>query len=200
VRLLLVDNFDSFVYNLAQAFGSLGAEPVVIRSDATIDELQAVSPDAVVISPGPGTPGEAGVSIEAIRAFAGRVPVFGVCLGHQCIAEAFGATVTRAEVGPVHGKTSSIKHDGAGVFAGLPDPFVATRYHSLAMEEEPLPAELVVSARAGDGTIMGIRHRELQVEGVQFHPESVLTTEGPRLLKNFLDLAQGAMKLTSRSA
>jgi anthranilate synthase component 2/para-aminobenzoate synthetase component 2 len=200
MRLLLVDNFDSFVYNLAQAFGSLGAEPIVVRNDASIAELTALDPDAVVISPGPGTPADAGVSVEAIHSFGGRVAVFGVCLGHQCIAEAFGAVVKRSKVGPVHGKTSHIEHDGAGLFAGLPASFIATRYHSLAMEEEPLPTALEVTARAEDGTIMGLRHRELAVEGVQFHPESILTTEGPRLLKNFLEMAQGATKVTSRSA
>jgi anthranilate synthase/aminodeoxychorismate synthase-like glutamine amidotransferase len=196
---LLVDNFDSFVYNLAQAFGSLGAEPIVVRGDARIEDLVAIEPDSVVISPGPGTPSEAGVSLEAVRTFAGKVPVFGVCLGHQCIAEAFGANVARAGVGPVHGKTSMVEHDGAGVFTGLPQPFVATRYHSLAMDEDPLPAELEVSARAEDGTIMGIRHKQLQIEGVQFHPESVLTTDGPQMLKNFLNIAQGATKVTSTS-
>jgi anthranilate/para-aminobenzoate synthase component II len=165
MRLLLVDNFDSFVFNLAQAFGALGAEPVVMRNDSSLEELEAVNPDAVVISPGPGSPGSAGTSIDAIRAFAGRVPVLGVCLGHQCIAAAFGGVVERAEVGPVHGKTSLVEHDGR------------------------LPDVLEVSARSQDGVIMGVRHRELGVEGVQFHPESVLTPEGPQLLKNFLSAA-----------
>ena len=192
MRLLLVDNFDSFVYNIAQAFGALGAEPVVVRNDAPLEELVALDPDAVVISPGPGTPKESGVSMEAIRAFGGRVPVLGVCLGHQCIAEVYGASVQRAPVGPVHGKTSEVEHDGLGVFSDLPSPFIATRYHSLAMEEEPLPAELWVTTRASDGTIMGIRHRDMAIEGVQFHPESVLTVEGPKLLRNFLDATQGA--------
>lgn len=185
MRLLLVDNFDSFVYNLAQAFGALGAEPVVIRSDRPLDEFIAAEPDAVVISPGPGTPLDAGTSLEAIRHFAGRVPLLGVCLGHQCIAEAFGGRVERAAVGPVHGKTSEITHDDQGVFKGLPSPFIATRYHSLAIEED-LPEALEVTARSSDGVVMGVRHRELAVEGVQFHPESVLTDEGPHLLKNFL--------------
>ena len=189
MRLLLVDNFDSFVYNLAQAFGAIGADPVVIRNDASIDQLEETQPDAVVISPGPGTPADAGVSVAAIKAFAGRVPVLGVCLGHQCIGEAFGGRVDRASVGPVHGKTSEISHDGSGVFGGLPEPFVATRYHSLAIEEESFPAELRVTARSDDEVVMGVAHRELQVEGVQFHPESVLTTDGPALLENFLKSA-----------
>jgi anthranilate synthase/aminodeoxychorismate synthase-like glutamine amidotransferase len=187
VRLLLIDNFDSFVYNLAQAFGALGAEPIVIRNDVSIDRLEAESYDAVVISPGPGTPDDAGVSIDAIRTFAGRLPLLGVCLGHQCIGQAFGGRVDRASVGPVHGKTSEVEHDGRGVYSGLPSPFVATRYHSLAIED--LPAELEVTSRAEDGTVMGVRHKELVIEGVQFHPESVLTEEGPKLLRNFLDLA-----------
>ena len=186
MRLLLIDNFDSFVYNLAQAFGALGAEPVVVRNNATLAELEAVNPDAVVVSPGPGTPADAGVSVDAIKHWAPSIPVLGVCLGHQCIGVAFGGRVDRAPVGPVHGKTSAIDHDGRGVFEDLPSPFTATRYHSLAIEPEEFPDVLEVSARAEDGIVMGVRHRELRVEGVQFHPESVLTTEGPRLLANFL--------------
>ena len=190
MKLLLVDNFDSFVYNLAQAFGSLGAEPVVVRNDASVDDLLAEEPDAVVISPGPGTPAEAGVSIDAVTAFAGRVPVLGVCLGHQCIGVAFGGVVGRAAVGPMHGKTSPIEHDGTGVFEGLPSPFEATRYHSLAIAEDAWPDELEVTARATDGVVMGVRHRELPVEGVQFHPESILTARGPELLANFVAAAK----------
>lgn len=186
VRLLLVDNFDSFVYNLAQAFGALGADPIVIRNDASLDELVDVAPDALVISPGPGSPSDAGVSVQAIGHFSGQVPVLGVCLGHQCIGEVFGGRVDRASVGPVHGKTSSIEHDGAGVFSGITSPMVATRYHSLAIDPETFPDVLEVTARSDDGVVMGVRHRGLAVEGVQFHPESVLTSEGPRLLKNFL--------------
>jgi anthranilate synthase/aminodeoxychorismate synthase-like glutamine amidotransferase len=193
IKVLLVDNYDSFVYNLAQAFGALGADPVVIRSDAPLEELETVSPDAVVISPGPGTPDDTGISRSAIELFASEgVPVLGVCLGHQCIGSLFGATVDRAAVGPVHGKTSTIVHDGEGVFAGLASPFVATRYHSLAIEEGSVPDDLHVSARSDDGTIMGVKHRRLPVEGVQFHPESVLTDEGPRLLQNFLAWAARA--------
>jgi anthranilate synthase/aminodeoxychorismate synthase-like glutamine amidotransferase len=191
VRLLLVDNFDSFVYNLAQAFGSLGAEPVVVRNDASVDELTALEPDAVVISPGPGTPEEAGVSIDAVAAFgARRIPLLGVCLGHQCIGRAFGGRVERAPVGPVHGKTSQITHEGAGVFAGLPSPFVATRYHSLAIEPEGWPDELEITARSDDGIVMGVRHKEIPIEGVQFHPESVLTSDGPKLMRTFLESAE----------
>ncbi|CAN5711337.1 aminodeoxychorismate/anthranilate synthase component II [soil metagenome] len=186
MRLLLVDNFDSFVYNLAQAFGSLGAEPVVLRNDASIKDLQETTPDAVVISPGPGGPKDAGVSMDAIRHFAGRVPVFGVCLGHQCIGEVYGGTVVRSAVGPVHGKTSSIAHEGAGVFGGLPRPMEATRYHSLCVRESDLPDELAITARADDGTIMGLRHKNLPIEGVQFHPESVLSPDGVQLLGNVL--------------
>jgi len=192
MRLLLVDNFDSFVYNIAQAFGALGAEPVVIRNDASLEELRAVGPDAVVISPGPGTPADAGVAMQAIREFGATdgVPVLGVCLGHQCIAAAFGGRIERAPVGPVHGKTSEIRHDDAGVFRGLPSPFVATRYHSLALGDDSVPAGIEVTATSNDGTIMGIRHRTLPIEGVQFHPESVLTHEGPKLLHNFLEAAR----------
>ncbi len=190
MRLLLVDNFDSFVFNLAQAFGALGADPVVVRNDATLTELDAVQPDAVVISPGPGTPDDAGVSMAAIRSFAGRVPVLGVCLGHQCIGVAYGGHVERAPVGPMHGKTSPVSHDGRVLFDGVPAPFVATRYHSLSVEEEGFPAELEVTARSEDGVVMGVRHRELVVEGVQFHPESVLCPDGPRILENFLALVE----------
>ena len=187
MRVLLVDNYDSFVYNLAQAFGGLGAEVHVVRNDASVDDLERAGPDAVVISPGPGTPADAGVSVAAIRHFSGRVPVLGVCLGHQCIGAAFGGRVERASVGPVHGKTSAVTHDGAGVFRDIPSPFTATRYHSLAVEASPWPEELIVSARSEDGIVMGVRHRDLAVEGVQFHPESILTEEGPRLLANFIE-------------
>ncbi len=186
VRLLLVDNFDSFVYNLAQAFGAEGVEPIVVRNDASLEELEILKPDAVVISPGPGSPLEAGVSVDAVKSFGRRVPVLGVCLGHQCIGAAFGGTIERAPVGPVHGKTSSIEHDSAGVFTGLPDPFVATRYHSLSIAEKGWPQELSITARSDDGVVMGVKHESLPIEGVQFHPESILTTDGPQLLKNFL--------------
>ena len=186
MKLLLIDNFDSFVYNLAQAFGALGAEPIVVRSDASVEELTAIAPDGLVVSPGPGTPDDAGISVAAIKHFAGRIPVLGVCLGHQCIGAAFGGHIDRAAVGPVHGKTSEIDHDGKGVFAGIPSPMVATRYHSLAIEPQSFPQDLEVTARSSDGLVMGVRHRTLEVEGVQFHPESVMTPDGPALLENFL--------------
>lgn len=186
MKVLVIDNFDSFVYNLAQVFGALGAEPVVVRNDASISDLMSTEPDAVVISPGPGDPTEAGVSEQAITAFSTKVPVLGVCLGHQCIASAFGAKVSRAKVGPRHGKRTNVSHDGLSIFEELPSPFVATRYHSLAIEEDSLPAELNATAFSEDGTIMGVRHRELPVEGVQFHPESILCDEGPKLLANFI--------------
>ena len=190
MRLLLVDNFDSFVYNLAQAFGALGAEPVVVRNDASVEELEALDPDAVVISPGPGTPEGAGVSIEAVKRFGARVPLLGVCLGHQCIGQLYGGDVVRAPV-VVHGKTSLIRHRGQGVLAGLADPFEATRYHSLLVDRDSLPPELEVTAETDDGLVMALRHRTLAVEGVQFHPESILTTDGRMLLANFLAQAEG---------
>jgi anthranilate synthase component 2/para-aminobenzoate synthetase component 2 len=185
-RLLLIDNYDSFTYNLVQAFLILGAEVDVRRNDAvTVAEALATAPTHVCISPGPGTPYEAGVSMEIIRAFAGKVPVFGVCLGHQSIVEVFGGKVVRAGR-LMHGKTSQITHDGLGLFDGLPNSCEIGRYHSLIAQPESLPAHLLVTARTAEGEIMGVRHRELMVEGVQFHPESVLTPDGPRLMGNFL--------------
>jgi len=185
-RVLLIDNYDSFVYNLVQELGELGAEPLVHRNDAIdIDRIRAVGPDAIVISPGPGRPESAGISMEVVRAFAGEIPILGVCLGHQCIGEVYGGTTVSAPT-LMHGKTSEIHHDGTGVFAGLTNPFVATRYHSLVIEPGSVPAALEVTARTSDGVVMGFRHRELAVEGVQFHPESILTPSGPNLLANFL--------------
>ena len=190
-RLLLVDNYDSFTYNLVQAFLVLGADVRVHRNDAiTVDEALALEPTHLCISPGPGTPHDAGVSIEMIRAFAGRIPVFGVCLGHQSIVEAFGGDVVRAGR-LMHGKVSMVDHDGRGVLAGLSRPFQAGRYHSLIAKPDTLPAELEVAARTAEGEIMAVRHRELNIDGVQFHPESVLTPEGPRLMGNFLALEGG---------
>jgi anthranilate synthase component 2 len=194
VRVLLIDNYDSFVFNLAQAFGALGAEPVVVRNDAGLGDLRAIDPAALVVSPGPGDPEGAGVSVTAIRSLGAEVPVLGVCLGHQCIGAAFGGSIGRAAPGPVHGKVSGVKHCGDGLFAGLSNPMQATRYHSLAIEEgDRWPPDLEVTARAEDGVVMGVRHRELAIEGVQFHPESVLCPEGPRLLANFLDAARGVL-------
>jgi anthranilate synthase component 2 len=185
-RILVVDNYDSFVYNLVQELGELGAAPVVFRNDAIdVAGIRAEKPDAVLISPGPGRPEDGGVSLAAIRELAGEIPLLGVCLGHQCIGEVFGGAVVAAPH-LMHGKTSEIHHDGLGIFAGLPDPFVATRYHSLVVSPDSVPKELLVTATATDGTIMGLRHRELPIEGVQFHPESVLTVSGPALLGNFL--------------
>jgi anthranilate synthase/aminodeoxychorismate synthase-like glutamine amidotransferase len=185
-RLLLVDNYDSFTYNLVQAFLVLGADVRVHRNDEiSVEQARALAPTHLCISPGPGTPRDAGVSIAMIRAFAGRIPVLGVCLGHQSIVEAFGGEVVRAGR-LMHGKVSPVQHDGRGVFAGLPQPFDAGRYHSLIARADSLPAELAVSARTAEGEIMGVRHTGLAIEGVQFHPESVLTPDGPRLLANFL--------------
>ena len=188
---LLIDNYDSFTYNLYQYLAELGAEIVVHRNDqVTVGECEALAPERVVISPGPGRPAGAGVSTEIVRRFAGRAPVLGVCLGHQCIAEAFGGEIAGA--GEIkHGKTSAISHDGRGVFAGLPDPFTAVRYHSLAANPERLPDALTVSARSESGVIMGVRHERYTVEGVQFHPESIATEHGKALLRNFLDLSGG---------
>ncbi len=185
-RVLVIDNYDSFTYNLVQVIGSLGAEPVVRRHDAIgLDGVAALRPDGIVISPGPGTPEDAGISRAVIEAFGPQVPLLGVCLGHQCIGEVFGGRVVRAER-VMHGKTSWVRHRGAGVLEGLPDPFEATRYHSLVVERATLPDVLEVTAETDDGVIMGLRHRRWPIEGVQFHPESVLTTEGPRLIANFL--------------
>jgi len=191
-RVLVIDNYDSFVYNLVQYLGELGAEPVVHRHDAvTLDEMDALRPDAVLVSPGPGRPEDAGLSNAAIRHFGERgVPVLGVCLGHQCIGQLFGGTVVRAPR-VMHGKTSEIHHQGAGVFAGLPDPLTATRYHSLVVARESVPSVLEVTAQStDDGLVMGLRHTELPIEGVQFHPESILTDAGHELLANFLSSAR----------
>jgi len=190
-RLLLVDNYDSFTYNLVQAFLVLGADVLVHRNDAiTVAEAQALAPTHLCISPGPGTPRDAGVSMAMIEAFAGLVPVFGVCLGHQSIVEVFGGEVVRAGR-LMHGKVSPVHHDNRGLLEGMPQPFEAGRYHSLIARPESLPASLEVTARTAEGEIMGVRHRDLVIEGVQFHPESVLTPEGPVLLANFLKLRGG---------
>ena len=185
-RVLVIDNYDSFVYNLVQYLGELGADPIVHRADQiTIDEVEALGPDAILISPGPGRPEDAGLSNEIIERFAGVCPILGVCLGHQAIGQVFGGDVVRADR-VMHGKTSLIHHQDDGVFTGLPDPFEATRYHSLVVDRETLPAVLEITAETDDGTIMGLRHREHAIEGVQFHPESVLTASGHQLLANFL--------------
>jgi len=186
-RILVLDNYDSFVFNLVQYLGELGAEPVVHRCDElTIAEIEALGIDGVLISPGPGRPEDAGLSNEVIATFAGRVPVLGVCLGHQCIGQVYGGDVVRApEI--MHGKTSRISHNDTGVFTGLPDPFEATRYHSLVVERSSVPEVLEVTAWTEDGLVMGLRHRQFDVEGVQFHPESILTENGHRLVANFLE-------------
>ena len=188
-RILLIDNYDSFTYNLVQAFAAMGAEVTVYRNDAiTVEEALAEEPTHLVISPGPGRPEQAGVSLAAIEAFAGRVPILGVCLGHQCLVAAFGGSIVRAER-LMHGKTSRVNHDGRTIYAGLSQPFEAGRYHSLSAERQSLPDALTLSAQTGEGEIMGVRHVSLPIEGVQFHPESVLTPEGGRLMANFLELA-----------
>ena len=186
--ILLLDNYDSFTYNLAQYLGQLGQDLEIRRNDQiTLDEIQDLRPERIVISPGPCTPKEAGISVPLIQRFAGEIPILGVCLGHQAIGAAFGGHVIRAQK-IMHGKTSEIQHDGKTIFRGLPQEFVATRYHSLIVERKSLPRMLEISAEASDGTIMGLRHRKLRVEGVQFHPESILTSAGFRLLENFLDI------------
>lgn len=186
-RVLVIDNYDSFVYNLVQYLGEAGAEPIVHRHDAiTLDQAIEIDPDGVLISPGPGTPDDAGISNEAILHFTGRKPVLGVCLGHQAIGQVFGGTVVRApEI--MHGKTSLVRHQGIGVFTGLPQPLEATRYHSLVVARETVPDVLEITAETDDGIVMGLRHREHPTEGVQFHPESILTTGGHDLVGNFLE-------------
>lgn len=184
----VLDNYDSFTFNLVQYMGELGAEVVVRRNDELAPEdVEALHPERIVLSPGPCTPQEAGISIELIRHMAGKVPILGVCLGHQAIGAAFGGNVVRAPR-LMHGKTSEVEHDGRTIFAGLTSPMTCTRYHSLIVEEKNLPEELEISARTADGTIMGLRHRRHTIEGVQFHPESVLTEQGKRLIQNFLTL------------
>jgi anthranilate synthase component 2 len=186
---LMIDNYDSFTFNLVQYLGELGADVEVVRNDEiTLDEVAARAPARIVISPGPCTPSEAGISVPLIQRFAGTVPILGVCLGHQAIGQAFGGRVVRA-ARVMHGKLSPIVHEGTGVFGGLPSPFTATRYHSLAIERASLPDALEVTATADDGEIMGVRHRSYPVEGVQFHPEAILTEHGRRLLANFLEAA-----------
>ncbi len=186
--ILVIDNYDSFTYNLVQHFGSLGAEIVVVRNDAIdVDDVGRMKPTAIVLSPGPCTPADAGITVPIVRRWAGTIPILGVCLGHQAIGEAFGGVVRSAgEI--VHGKTSMVAHDDRGVFAGLPNPFEAIRYHSLAIAPETVPDDLEVTARSESGVIMGVRHRKMAVEGVQFHPESIMTLAGHDLLRNFLEM------------
>ncbi|MEN3315438.1 MAG: anthranilate synthase component [Acidimicrobiaceae bacterium] len=191
--MVVIDNYDSFVYNLVQYLGELGADPVVHRNDElTVEALEALEPDAVVISPGPGRPSDAGISNAVIERLAGRTPILGVCLGHQCIGEVFGGNVVRAAQ-VVHGKTSMVHHHGEGLLAGLPQPFEATRYHSLVVDAASVPADLEITATTDDGTVMALRHRRYSVEGVQFHPESILTTAGKQLMANFLARAGSAV-------
>ena len=185
--LLMIDNYDSFTYNLVQYLGELGADVRVFRNDAiTLDEVASMKPDHIVVSPGPCTPSEAGISVPLIKRFAGEIPILGVCLGHQAIGQAFGGRVVRAQR-VMHGKLSLVTHDDRGVFAGVPSPFAVTRYHSLAIERATMPADLAVTATSDDGEIMGVRHRTLAVEGVQFHPEAILTEHGRHMLGNFLE-------------
>jgi anthranilate synthase/aminodeoxychorismate synthase-like glutamine amidotransferase len=184
----VLDNYDSFTYNLVQYMGELGAEMTVRRNDElSVDEVEALKPERILLSPGPCTPHEAGISIDLVHRFAGKVPILGVCLGHQAIGAAFGGNVVRAPQ-LMHGKTSEVKHDGKTIFSGLQNPMTCTRYHSLIVSEKGLPDALEVTARTADGTIMGLRHKEYPVEGVQFHPESVLTQDGKKLIRNFLEL------------
>jgi anthranilate synthase component II len=195
-RIVVIDNYDSFVYNLVQYLGELGAAPVVYRHDAIDARVLAdLSPDGLLISPGPGRPEDAGISCRVIEILSGRVPILGVCLGHQCIGQVFGGRVVRAPA-VMHGKTSVIHHDGRGVFEGVADPLVATRYHSLVVARESVPEALEVTATAEDGAVMGLRHRSIPVEGVQFHPESILTSDGHRMLANWLALCGHAEALS----
>ncbi len=188
--LLMIDNYDSFTYNLVQYLGELGEDVRVYRNDAlTVDQVAALAPQRIVISPGPCSPNEAGISVGIITQLGGRVPILGVCLGHQCIGAALGGNIVRADR-IMHGKTSPIRHDGRTIFSGLSNPFDATRYHSLLIERATVPACLEISASTDEGEIMGVRHREYVLEGVQFHPESILTVEGKRLLRNFLDVSR----------
>ena len=188
--IFLLDNYDSFTYNLAQYLGELGADPLVRRNDqVTVDQIASLAPEAIVISPGPGLPRDSGITLETIRRLAGKVPILGVCLGHQAIGEVFGGKVVAAP-SLVHGKTTEVLHDGRTIFHGLARPFVAMRYHSLVVDPSSIPPELEVSATTADGVVMGLRHRSMFVEGVQFHPESILTRVGHQLLKNFLGLTQ----------
>ncbi|WP_029097961.1 aminodeoxychorismate/anthranilate synthase component II [Brevibacillus thermoruber] len=185
--ILMIDNYDSFTYNLVQYVGELGEELQVVRNDKiTLEEIERLAPDYLMISPGPCTPNEAGISMEAIRHFAGKIPMLGVCLGHQSIGQVFGGKVVRAER-LMHGKTSEVFHDGQTIFRGIPSPFTAARYHSLILEEASLPEVLEVTARTAEGEIMAVRHRHYPIEGVQFHPESIITQHGKQLLQNFLD-------------
>jgi anthranilate synthase component 2 len=190
VRVLVIDNYDSFVYNLVQYLGELGAEPVVHRNDAiAVDAVDDIAPDAILVSPGPGTPADAGISNDVIRTYGPRIPLLGVCLGHQCIGEVFGGEVVRAPA-VMHGKTSLVTHDGSGVLAGITSPFEATRYHSLVVDPASIPDdELAVTATSEDGVVMAMRHRRHPIEGVQFHPESILTAGGKQLMANFLAMA-----------
>jgi anthranilate synthase/aminodeoxychorismate synthase-like glutamine amidotransferase len=184
----VLDNYDSFTYNLVQYMGELGADITVRRNDElTVDEVEALGPDRILLSPGPCTPHEAGISVELVKHFAGKLPILGVCLGHQAIGAAFGGNVVRAAK-LMHGKTSEVEHDGKTIFSGIATPMTCTRYHSLIVEEKGLPMDLEISARTADGTIMGLRHRKHAIEGVQFHPESVLTSDGKQLIRNFLEL------------
>jgi len=186
--LLVIDNYDSFTYNLVQYFGELGAEMKVVRNDKiTLEEIEELKPDWICVSPGPCTPNEAGISCDVIRAFGGKIPILGVCLGHQSIGQVFGAEVVRAET-LMHGKTSLVQHSGISVFKGLPNPFTATRYHSLIVKRETLPDCLEITAETEDGVIMGLKHRDMEIHGVQFHPESILTEHGREMLQNFLDI------------
>lgn len=187
MKVLIIDNIDSFVYNLYQYVGELGADVVVRRNHITLNEVKKIAPDKIIISPGPGIPENAGSSIAVIKKFGEEIPILGVCLGHQAIGVAFGGTVARAS-NLMHGKTSEIEHDGKTIYRGVKNPFIGTRYHSLAIQKQNFPEELEISATSEDGIIMGVRHKRYAVEGVQFHPESILTSEGKKIIKNFLEM------------